>query len=97
MTRRNISNWRKFGREYPTATFRERARDEAQLDRTLWETVLTLPQRQRAIIALRYYEGMTEEDIARTMGCAKGTVKSQASRALAKLRLTLQTEELMRR
>lgn len=92
MTRRNISTWRKFGRECPTATFRDRAVEEWQVDRTLWDAVLALPPRQRAVIALRYYEDMTEEDIARTMGCARGTVKSQACRALAKLRRVVPTE-----
>jgi RNA polymerase sigma-70 factor (sigma-E family) len=97
MTRRNISLWRKFGREYPTATFFERAVEEPQRDRILWEAVLALPPRQRAVIALRYYEDMTAEDIARALGCARGTVKSQAARALAKLRRTLQTESVTER
>ena len=45
-----------------------------------------LPPRQRAVIVLRYYEDLTEAQTAATLGCAVGTVKSQASAALAKLR-----------
>ena len=51
-----------------------------------WAAVLTLPPRQRAVLVLRYYEGMTEAQIAETLGCRPGTVKSQASAALANLR-----------
>jgi DNA-directed RNA polymerase specialized sigma24 family protein len=38
------------------------------------------------VIALRYYEDLSEADIARTLGCSIGTVKSQASKGMAKLR-----------
>ena len=57
----------------------------------LWRLLATLPQRQRAVIVLRYYEDMSEEQIALTLGCAPGTVKSQASKALAKLRAAMTT------
>lgn len=45
-----------------------------------------LGPRQRAVIVLRYWMDMSEGDIAATLGCSVGTVKSQASRALAILR-----------
>ncbi len=47
----------------------------------------TLPPRQRAVVVLRYYEDLTEAQTAEALGCSLGTVKSQTSRALDKLRL----------
>lgn len=57
----------------------------------LWPVVQTLPPRQRAVVVLRYYEDLSEEEIARVLGCSRGTVKSQASDALRSLRRTLAT------
>lgn len=59
--------------------------DEGKRD-ALWEFVQTLPRRQRAVIVLRYYEDLSEAEIAETLGVSVGTVKSQASRALAAMR-----------
>jgi RNA polymerase sigma factor (sigma-70 family) len=42
----------------------------------------TLPARQREVLVLRYYAGMTEAEIAETTGISRGAVKSTASRAL---------------
>jgi RNA polymerase sigma-70 factor (sigma-E family) len=52
----------------------------------LWAFVQTLPRRQRAVIVLRYYEGLSEAETADVLGVSVGTVKSQASRALAAMR-----------
>jgi RNA polymerase sigma-70 factor (sigma-E family) len=49
-----------------------------------------LPPKTRAILVLRYYEDLSEADIARVLGCSVGSVKSQASRGLARLRAQLQ-------
>lgn len=45
-----------------------------------------LPAKQRAVITLRYFEDRSEAETAEIMGCSVGTVKSHASRAIAKLR-----------
>jgi RNA polymerase sigma-70 factor (sigma-E family) len=52
----------------------------------LWEAVQTLPRKARAVVVLRYYEQLSELETAETLGISVGTVKSQASRALANLR-----------
>ncbi|WP_231496299.1 MULTISPECIES: SigE family RNA polymerase sigma factor [unclassified Nocardioides] len=52
----------------------------------VWSAVQALPLRQRAVIVLRYYEDLSEREIADALGCSPGTVKSQASAALANLR-----------
>jgi RNA polymerase sigma-70 factor (sigma-E family) len=46
----------------------------------------TLPPKQRAVLVLRYFEQLTEEEAARALGCSVGTVKSNASRAIQRLR-----------
>lgn len=56
----------------------------------LWRAVLTLPDRQRACVALRYLDDMREEQIAEVLGVPLGTVKSQLSRARRKLRDALE-------
>ena len=52
----------------------------------MWPLVCALPQRQRAVIVLRYYEDLSEAEIAEALGCAVGTVKSTASDAMRALR-----------
>jgi len=48
--------------------------------------LLALPSRQRAVLVLRYFDEMSEAETAAAMHCSVGTVKSQASRGLARLR-----------
>ena len=55
----------------------------------LWEAVRGLPERQRAVVVLRYYEQLSERETAEALGISVGTVKSQASRALDTLRVHL--------
>jgi RNA polymerase sigma-70 factor (sigma-E family) len=52
----------------------------------LWQAITALPPRQRAVLVLRYYDDLSERQIADVMGCSPGTVKSQASAAIAALR-----------
>lgn len=52
----------------------------------LWSAVRALPERQRAVVVLRYYEQLSEKETAEALGVSLGTVKSQSSRALDTLR-----------
>ena len=51
----------------------------------VWAAVRELPERQRACVVLRYYEDLPEVRIAEVLDCSVGTVKSQLSKARAKL------------
>jgi RNA polymerase sigma-70 factor (sigma-E family) len=54
--------------------------------------LLSLPQRQREALVLRYYGELSEAQIATAMGISKGAVKSHTSRAVAALRVILEME-----
>ena len=60
------------------------ARRDAVLD-----AMRQLPDRQREVVALRYYLDLSEADIAETLGISRGAVKSHSSRGLAALKLSL--------
>ena len=82
---------RKWNGEEPSEALPERgyAGDgDRHADRhDLWQAMGRLPRRQRAVIVLRYFEDLTEAETARALDCSVGTVKSQTSKALARLRL----------
>jgi len=70
---------------------------DAELDRLdLWAHLQALPPRQRAVVVLRYYEDLSEAEIAAILAIAPGTVKSQASAALRSLRASFQSQEEQR-
>jgi RNA polymerase sigma-70 factor (sigma-E family) len=56
----------------------------------LLQALAQLPARQRAVLVLRYFNDLTEAQVADVLGCPAGTVKSSASRGLARLREALQ-------
>ena len=62
----------------------------------MWRALTTLPERQRAVLVLRYYLDMTDDDIADALGARPGTVRSLAARAFATLRTNrdLTTEDV---
>jgi RNA polymerase sigma-70 factor (sigma-E family) len=97
MVNLHISRWRRLRREtlvhsVPDAPGPDTA-DTAALDREpLWAALRSLPPKQRAVIVLRYYEDLSEAQIADVLGVTRGTVKSHASKAMANLRTRLATE-----
>ena len=83
------SLWRRAWkrREHVSDELPEHGRHDAYDEGSdLWAVIQTLPRRTRAVIVLRYYEELSEAEIAEALGISRGTVKSQASRGLALLR-----------
>ena|SRR5215469_7133298 len=85
--------WRKIARRaeqpmlaaMPEAATRDRTEEIAERDYLL-RALATLPPGQRAVLVLRYFDDLSEAETAETLGCTVGTVKSQAARALDRLR-----------
>lgn len=99
--RRAIANefisWRRrWGRVVPVGQVLEDGRPAGQPDSAtthaerdaLLADLAKLPRRQQAVLVLRYYEGLSDPEIAEVLGCRPGTVRGYASRALATLRVT---------
>ncbi len=93
MVHRNISVWRALRRERLTGEPPETAVADRVRDQALWSAMRQLPPRQRTVIALRYLADQTEAQTASLMGCSIGTVKSQASAAMQRLRELLTDPE----
>jgi RNA polymerase sigma-70 factor (sigma-E family) len=96
--RDGVSRWRRLSRRpetpmaVPPETVGTAHRDDPHLRLLLQKALLALPPRQRAVLVLRYLEDLTVEETAEILGCRPGTVVSQASRALSKLRHTAPTQ-----
>ncbi|MFE0449646.1 SigE family RNA polymerase sigma factor [Streptomyces fungicidicus] len=92
MTNLHISAWRRRKlNEYPTEELPETAQDTdamrgTELRAVLWQALARLPELQRTMLVLRYYEGRTDPEIADILGISVGTVKSSIWRSLRRLR-----------
>ncbi|GAA4196721.1 SigE family RNA polymerase sigma factor [Streptosporangium oxazolinicum] len=94
MARLHISIWRRRRHEHLTGEPPERTWEAvfpSEEDQGLWRELAALPRRQRAVLVLRYYEQLTDAEIAEVLRISPGTVRSQASRGLDKLRSALST------
>jgi RNA polymerase sigma-70 factor (sigma-E family) len=60
----------------------------------LGQALASLPARQRAVLVLRYFEQLSEAEIAEALGCSAGTVKSYAARGLKRLRAVAENWDL---
>ncbi len=59
----------------------------------MWQALSQLPRQQRAVLVLRYFEDLTEAEIAAALRCSAGTAKSHATRGLERLRKVMSVSE----
>ena len=81
-----------YRREAALAPRQKATRSVADEDH-LWRLLLQLPDRQRAVLVLRYFDDLSEARIAEILGMAPGTVKSNAARGLERLRHLLGADD----
>lgn len=103
MVNANVSAWRRrkatvhVVAEPPEPKAASRDHQDAYAERDeLWRAVQAMSPRMRTAFVLRYFEDLTEAEVASVMGCAVGTVKSQIARGLTKLRTELHAEGSVR-
>jgi len=99
LVNRRVSRWRRRRREIltdrppdSTAPSGEPGDPHPELAAAL----RSLPRHQRAVVVLRYYADLTEADVASTLGCSIGTVKSQHARAMTRLRAHMPKSDLLK-
>lgn len=83
--RRRYLERREASRRSGDARGTRRVDDDAADHDTVWQAIQRLPDRQRQVVVLRYYEDLSEADTASVLGVSVGTVKSSLSRGLARL------------
>ncbi|WP_283137776.1 SigE family RNA polymerase sigma factor [Rhizohabitans arisaemae] len=98
MARIMVNRWRRPRRERLVAEVPEYAGADHEMERVVQDAgvaslLARLPPRMRVILALRYVEELGDTQIAEMLGCTTSTVRSQASRALAKLRTVQEMEK----
>jgi RNA polymerase sigma-70 factor (sigma-E family) len=84
----NNSRFRRSGAESKALAASHEPKTHPDVEPTdhVWRAILALPKGQRAVVALRYYEDLTEQEIAAVLGVSAGTVKKQMNRAMTRLR-----------
>jgi RNA polymerase sigma-70 factor (sigma-E family) len=97
MVNTQISWWRRRRlEEFPTDEIPDQATADypvsTDVQESLRRAIDRLPHRMRAAVMLRYYEDMTEAEVADVLGVSVGTVKSTVSRAVAKLRIDVELQ-----
>jgi RNA polymerase sigma-70 factor (sigma-E family) len=102
--RRSIVNlarkhWRKVGNERRSiqaervSAIRVTSLPDVESHDLVWRALEELPYRQRAALALRFFEDLSEKETARVMGWRIGTVKSTVSRGLERVRKEMTSDE----
>jgi len=95
MYREQVSVWRRRGRHREVAT--DPLPDPEVADRSghtdlrlsMRAELLRLPPAQRAVLVLRFFEDLSESQVAEILGCSVGTVRSRTHRAVSRLRRLL--------
>jgi RNA polymerase sigma-70 factor (sigma-E family) len=93
-----LTSWLRVARNRELTSFGLHAPDavgpdpQSESQHQLWRQLGSLTFAQRAVLVLRYYEDLPDDEIARVLDCRPATVRSHAARALRALRLTLDND-----